>query len=276
MRVPGTTSSLQKERAEGRDIRIVYASFDALKIARNHPDKTVVFLGVGFETTAPTVAAALVTAKQWDLKNFLVYSAHKRVPPALEALLNAPEFQVEGFLLPGHVSTIIGLTGYKALFERFKIPGVVAGFEAADILYAVYLLIEQIERGEPSLMNAYPRAVGERGNLKAQGLLDQVFELDDALWRGLGRIPGSGYNLSEPFRDFNASRVLRFHRSESREPIGCSCGLVLKGVLPPNKCALFGKTCTPSTPVGPCMVSTEGTCAAYYKYQLPLIRHGEA
>jgi hydrogenase expression/formation protein HypD len=266
MRVPGTVSSLQQQRAQGSDIRIVYSPFDALNMARENPDKVVVFLGVGFETTAPTVAATLLTARQSSLKNFLVYSAHKRVPPALETLLNASDFNVDGFLLPGHVSTIIGLYGYSRLFDIFKIPCVVAGFEAADILYAISLVVEQIEKGSPALKNGYPRAVDDKGNVKAQEVINQVFTSVDVSWRGIGVISESGLKLSEPFAHMDAERVLTFKRAESKEPKGCACGPVLKGVLSPLKCPLFAKTCTPVKPVGPCMVSTEGTCAAFYKY----------
>ncbi|MEE4358174.1 MAG: hydrogenase formation protein HypD [Desulfococcaceae bacterium] len=269
LRVPGTGSSLEKERAGGRDVRIVYSSTDALETAKKNPDKKVVFLGVGFETTAPTVAAAVLAAEEMKLDNFFVFSAHKRVIPALMALGRMQQIQVDGFLLPGHVSVIIGTDAYTPFFAAYRIPCVIAGFEPADILHAVYRLIFRIEKNEPALENAYPRAVMLRGNTKALELMDRVFEPVDASWRGMGTIPQSGLRLRQSFEKYDALKALNIKINPAQEPKGCACGLVITGQVIPPECPLYKKICTPVNPVGPCMVSGEGTCAAYYRY------HGE-
>jgi hydrogenase expression/formation protein HypD len=266
MRVPGSTSSLQRERAAGRDIRVVYSTMDALALARSHPDKQVVFLGVGFETTAPTIAAAILSAAAARLDNFSVLAAHKTVPPALEALMSVEDVRIDGFILPGHVSVIIGLDAYRPFFERHRIPCVVAGFEPADILQAIAHLVAQIESGTARLVNAYPRAVSEAGNRKAQELLAQVFEPVDACWRGIGLIPSSGLRIRAAYAALDAGRRFHLKIAEVRPPKGCACGDILTGKKTPPECALYKKTCTPMDPVGPCMVSSEGTCAAYYRY----------
>jgi hydrogenase expression/formation protein HypD len=266
MRVPGSASSLQRERAEGRDIRIVYSTMDALAIAQKYPHRQVVFLGVGFETTAPTIAAAIHSAAQMHLKNFSVACAHKTVPHALEALASLEDVQINGFLLPGHVSVILGVSAYRAFFERHHLPSVVGGFEPADILQAIALLIEQIESGRPRLENAYPRAVSEGGNVKALKMLSTVFEPADACWRGIGVIPQSGLRLREAYAEYDAARRFAIRPPETRVPKGCACGEILMGKKIPPECALYKKVCTPMEPVGPCMVSSEGTCAAYYRY----------
>jgi hydrogenase expression/formation protein HypD len=245
---------------------MVYSTFDALQIAEENPSKNVVFLGVGFETTAPTVAAALVTARQRGLENFYVYSAHKLVPPALEALMSFPDIQVDGFLLPGHVSVIIGMVGYRPVLEKAGVPSVIAGFEPADILHAMHRLIVMTETGAPALENAYPRAVTEDGNPKARQLLAEVFETVDVTWRGIGPIAGSGLKIRESFGDMDAGRHFGLDIGDSPEPKGCACGEILTGTKIPPECALYKKRCTPIQPVGPCMVSSEGTCAAYYRY----------
>jgi hydrogenase expression/formation protein HypD len=266
MRVPGSHSSLQKERAAGRDVRLVYSALDALQIARRNPSHKVAFLGVGFETTAPTIAASILAARQEGLTNYLVFSAHKRVPPALEALMQTPAAGIDGFLLPGHVSVIIGVQAYRPFFDRHGIPCAVAGFEPGDILQAVALLTEQIAAGRPRLDNCYPRAVSEEGNPRARGVMEAVFQVADARWRGIGIIPRSGLAIREGFAAFDARRQLQIDVSETQEPAGCACGDILAGVKVPPQCALYGKTCTPADPVGPCMVSGEGTCAAYHRY----------
>lgn len=266
MRVPGTVSSLQKEKAEGRDIRIVYSTTDAVQIARNNPDKKVVFLGVGFETTAPTVAASIATARQLGLHNYLVYSAHKLVPPALAALMDNSRAQIAGFILPGHVSVIIGLDAYRPFFDRHRIPCVVAGFEPVDLLQAIAMLVEQIESGSSALANAYGRAVVAEGNPIARNLLAEVFAPADVAWRGIGVIAQSGLKISDAYADLDAEKVLPIELPESSDPTGCACGEVLTGTKTPPQCPLYKTVCTPIDPVGPCMVSTEGTCAAYYKY----------
>jgi len=266
MRVPGSRSSLQKESAGGRDIRVVYSTFDALEIAKQNPAKKVVFLGVGFETTAPTIAAAILSAAQMELKNFSVISAHKLVPPALEALTAAEDVRVDGFILPGHVSVIIGLNAYRPFFDRYQIPCVVAGFEPVDILQAISMLVEMLEADSPALKNAYSRAVTDEGNLKAQQILDEVFEADDACWRGIGVIPASGLKIREQYAAYDAKQIFEVRVPDPKTPPGCACGQILTGTKTPPECALYKKVCTPVDPVGPCMVSTEGTCAAYYKY----------
>jgi hydrogenase expression/formation protein HypD len=266
MRVPGSTSSLQRERADGRDIRIVYSTVDALTIARAHPGKQVVFLGVGFETTAPTIAAAILTASQTGLDNFSVISAHKTVPKALEALMTLDDVRIDGFILPGHVSVIIGLNAYQPFFDRHRIPCVVTGFEPADILQAIALIVQQIESGAPRLENAYPRAVTPEGNLRAQKILSEVFEPADACWRGIGLIPMSGLRIREAYAVHDAGKRFALKRAAAEPPKGCACGEILTGKKTPPECALYKKVCTPMEPVGPCMVSSEGTCAAYYRY----------
>jgi len=270
MRVPGSISSLQAERAEGRDIRVVYSTMDALAIARNHRDKQVVFLGVGFETTAPTIAAAILSAAASRLDNFSVLGAHKTVPHALDALMSVEDVRIDGFILPGHVSVIIGLNAYRPFFERHRVPCVVAGFEPADILQAIAGLIEQIESGTARLVNSYLRAVTESGNRKAQEILAQVFEPADACWRGIGLIPGSGLRIRNAYAAYDAGRRFRLRTAEAKPPKGCACGDILTGKKTPPECALYKKVCTPMDPVGPCMVSSEGTCAAYYRYHYEL------
>ncbi|MEJ2157531.1 MAG: hydrogenase formation protein HypD [Desulfobacteraceae bacterium] len=266
MRVPGSGSSLQRESAEGADVRMVYSPMDAVNLAKERPDREVVFLGVGFETTAPTIAAAILTAKKLQLGNFSVYCAHKTVPPALEALMANPEVKIDGFLLPGHVSVIIGLEAYRPFFDRFRLPGVVAGFEPVDVLQGVLELVTQIENDKPQLGNVYPRAVTDQGNVQAQRVMDEVFEPSDAAWRGLGVIPDSGLTIRTKLAAFDALCRFDLNVTDTPEPKGCACGDILSGTRIPPECALFRKRCTPVNPVGPCMVSSEGTCAAYYRY----------
>ena len=266
MRVPGTASNLLRERGRGRDVRIVYSAFDSLKIARDNPEHQVVFLGVGFETTAPTVAATIQTAAQTGIENFSVYPAHKTVPPALEALLAMDEVAVDGFLLPGHVSVIIGTEAYRPLFETHRVPSVVAGFEPADLLSAIAILVDQIESGAPQLANAYARVVAAEGNPKARAVMAQVFRPADAVWRGLGTIADSGLEMADEFAAFDARSRFALELPEPVEPKGCACGQILTGARTPPECPLFRTRCTPTDPVGPCMVSSEGTCAAYFRY----------
>jgi hydrogenase expression/formation protein HypD len=266
MRVPGTRSSLEKERAQGRDIRIVYSTMDAIDVAVKNSDKKIVFLGVGFETTAPTIAAAMLSAKQMRLENFSVYSAHKLVPPALFALMSMEAVKIDGFILPGHVSVIIGLDAYRSFFEKNRIPCVISGFEPADILQAILMLVQQRETGNFALENAYGRAVTLAGNRKAQKVMLDVFEPADAVWRGIGTIPQSGLKIRESLRDYDAEAVFEINPPRSQDPEGCACGEILIGAKIPSQCRLYKKVCTPTDPVGPCMVSSEGTCAAYYRY----------
>jgi len=266
MRVPGTASSLQKERADGRDIRIVYSTFDALKIARKNPEKKVVFLGVGFETTAPTIAASVCSARQMNIENYYVYSAHKLVPPALDALMSMDDTRIDGFILPGHVSIVIGTNAYRPFFDRHRIPCVVAGFEPVDLLRAISMLVKQVESSAPELENGYPRAVTPDGNPKAQKIMHEVFKTVDAPWRGIGTILKSGLNIRNEFASYDAREMFEFEVPDSKDPKGCACGEILTGVKIPPQCPLYNSVCTPVDPVGPCMVSSEGTCAAYYRY----------
>ena len=266
MRVPGSGSSLQKESAAGADVRVVYSPMDAVTLAKEHPQRQVVFLGVGFETTAPTIGAALMMAQQLALDNFFVYSAHKTVPRALAALMANPDVRIDGFILPGHVSVIIGVEAYRPFFDAHQLPCVVAGFEPVDILQGILRLVEMIEPAKPGLDNVYGRAVSSDGNVQAKRIMDQVFTSCDALWRGLGVIPGSGLALRSEFANYDAVDHFGLRLTETPEPKGCACGDILSGILTPQQCALFGKACTPMNPVGPCMVSSEGTCAAYYRY----------
>ena len=268
MRVPGTHSSLLKERAGGRDIRIVYSTFDALEIARKNPSKRVVFLGVGFETTAPTIAAAIISAAETNVNNFSVISAHKLVPPALEALMATNNLQIDGLMLPGHVSVIIGERAYQRFFKQHRIACVITGFEPVDILQAIWLLVDQIENGRPALENAYRRAVTPEGNAKAQKLLGEVFEPADVSWRAMGIIAQSGLKIRRKYERYDAEAIFDIEVADSTDPKGCACGDILIGVKTPPQCPLFKTVCTPEDPVGPCMVSTEGTCAAYYKYHV--------
>jgi len=266
MRVPGTLTSLQKEKAEGCDVRVVYSTMDAVELAQKNPQKQVIFLGVGFETTAPTIAAAIQTAKQTGLANFSVFSAHKVVPPALKALMSMDDVRVDGFILPGHVSVIIGKDAYAAFFKQFKIPCAIAGFEPVDILQAIQHLVSQIETESPQLKNAYGRAVTEQGNVTAQKLLAETFNVQEVVWRGIGIIPKSGLKIKTGLAAFDAEQKFDFDVPVSEDPKGCACGDILTGTKKPFECPLYKTRCTPMNPVGPCMVSTEGTCAAYYRY----------
>ena len=266
LKVPGTDSSLEKERADGRNIRVVYSTFDALEIARKNPHKKVAFLGVGFETTAPTIAASIHTASEMGLDNYFVFCSHKLIPPALVKLMEAEEAKIDGFILPGHVSVIVGIKAYLHFFAQYQIPCVVAGFEPADILQAILMLLEQIEAGKPKLANGYKRAVTFYGNQKAQRIMQDVFETVAAEWRGIGTIPESGLKIREEFAIYDAEKVFEVTTIDSIEPKVCACGEIFTGLKIPPECPLYKKTCTPMVPVGPCMVSSEGACAAYYRY----------
>lgn len=266
VKVPGSYSSLAQEKADGRDVRVVYSPLYAISLAQSMPDKQVVFLGVGFETTAPAVAAAMKSAKRQGVKNFSVLSMHKTVPAALEALVNDPEVGIDGFILPGHVSAVIGPEPYRFLASRYGVPGVIAGFEPVDILQAVLMLARQVSEGRSEIEVAYLRGVGADGNPAACDLMAEVFEPTDSEWRGIGVIPGSGLAIRDSFAGFDAARRFQVFSPPVRQPSACRCGEVLRGVKLPNECPMFGKGCTPEHPVGPCMVSTEGSCAAYYRY----------
>lgn len=266
LKVPASGSCLEKERADGADVRVVYSVFDSIEIARKNPDREVVFLGIGFETTAPTIAAAMIEAEDKGLKNFSVISACKRVPPALQALMENKKVNIHGLLCPGHVSVIIGGRAYLATVNNYHIPCVVTGFEPADILGAIYMLARQIGQGKAEVEIAYRRGVTFEGNAKARDVMGRVFESCDATWRGLGLIPESGLRIREKFQALDAEYRFDLPVQEVNEPKECACGDILLGIKTPIDCTLYGKTCTPAHPIGPCMVSTEGTCAAYYKY----------
>lgn len=266
MKVPGSSSTLAREKASGADVRIVYSVFDAVTIARENRDRQVVFCAVGFETTLPTIAAGILMGIREKLDNFSIYSANKLTPPALAALMETDGVEIDGFILPGHVSVITGTRAYRDTFEKYDIPSVIAGFEPIDILTAILLLIQQNEAGIPALENAYPRAVSDAGNVKAQGIMHQVFEVCDASWRGIGKIAASGMELKKEYQRFNAAVKFDMKMPEVEEPKGCACGQILMGLKTPEQCALYKKKCTPMTPVGPCMVSSEGSCAAFYRY----------
>jgi hydrogenase expression/formation protein HypD len=265
IRIPGSTSSLEKEKANGADIRIVYSPLDALAIARSNLDKKIVFLGIGFETTAPGSAASIVTAYNENLKNFLLFSSHKVMPPAMSALIDEG-VKIDGYIAPGHVSTITGHNIYLDFPKKFGIACVISGFEPVDLLQSIYMLVKQVEENDPKVEIQYRRAVKMSGNEKALAILDEVFELRDDWWRGLGILPKSGLKIRNKYADFDAESVLQVDVEPTREDKGCLCGEILKGLKNPKDCKLFGKGCTPSDPVGACMVSSEGACHAYYKY----------
>lgn len=266
MRVPGGVECLADARAEGADVRVFYSPMDALKLAIDERNKQVVFFATGFETTSPLIAATLFDAEKKGVNNFFIYSTHKLVPPALRALLASPDVMVDGFILPGHVSTIIGKKPYAFLASEYNKPGVITGFGADDIIEGIYMLVSQVSRGSADVEIQYKDVVREEGNPRAVALIEQVFTPSDAYWRGIGTIAGSGLTLREEFRRFDA--MLRFSPAvpSHPEPEACSCGDVLRGVKIPLECPLFGTACRPESPVGACMVSTEGSCAAYYKY----------
>lgn len=273
LRVPGTVrgDSLQRRRALGADVRIVYSPMDALELAKETPDKEIVFLGVGFETTAPGTAAAILSAAEENVTNFSVFSMLKTVEPALRALMASEDFAIEGFLCPGHVATIIGEAGFEYLPEEYAMPAVIAGFEPEEILRAVYRLLCQIAEKAPKVENEYKRAVSKNGNVLAQKILDQCFVPSFELWRGLGGIDRSGLSIKEELAAYDARRkfgIVIDHDKSDGAQSGCRCGDVISGRISSAQCPLFGRACTPEDPVGPCMVSSEGACAAAYKYQV--------
>jgi len=269
LRVPGSTpgDSLLRRRALGARVEIVYSPVDAVALAKENPGREVVFLGVGFETTAPGTAAAVLTAQEEGVKNFSVLSMLKTVEPALRTLIAMPGFRVEGFLCPGHVASITGEAGFCFLPEEYNLPGVIAGFGPEEILLAVYLLAKQITEGKPRLENAYRRAVRPEGNTLAQAMLKRCFVPRRDLWRGLGEIENSGLGLREELADFDAEKKFGLSAAPKARPTACRCGDVICGRIRPEDCPLFDRRCTPEDPVGPCMVSSEGACAAAYKYR---------
>lgn len=266
MRVPGSNGSLYKAKAEGADIRLVYSPLDALKIAEQNKEKKVVFFAVGFETTSPLIAATIAEAERKEIFNFYIYSVHKLVPPALEVLVNTEELKLDGFILPGHVSTIIGSKIYEFIPLHYKKACVITGFDADDILNGISMLLSQIIEISPKVEIQYKDAVRPEGNPKAVEFLYRFFEPCDSNWRGIGVIPKSGLKLKKEFSHRDVEVLFNIPEIKSVEPKGCQCGLILRGVKIPPECPLFAKVCTPENPVGACMVSSEGSCSAYYKY----------
>ncbi|MDX2562960.1 hydrogenase formation protein HypD [Streptomyces sp. TX20-6-3] len=267
LRVPGTGRDLFQVRGQGGDVRVVYSPLDALRIAEQNPDREVVFFGIGFETTAPPNAMTVHQARKRNIRNFSLLVSHVRVPPAIDAIMRSPDCRVQGFLAAGHVCSVMGTAEYPELAQRHQVPIVVTGFEPLDILEGVRRTVLQLERGEHTVENAYQRAVTAEGNPAAQAMLSDVFEITDRAWRGIGVIPDSGWRLSERYRDHDAEYRFSVEGIDTREPAECRSGEVLQGLLKPNECEAFGTTCTPRSPLGATMVSSEGACAAYYLYR---------
>ncbi|WP_432157364.1 MULTISPECIES: hydrogenase formation protein HypD [unclassified Streptomyces] len=267
LRVPGTDRDLFRVRSEGGDVRVVYSPMDALDLARRHPDREVVFFGIGFETTAPANAMAVHQARRLGVGNFSLLVSHVRVPPAVEAIMTAPACRVQGFLAAGHVCSVMGTAEYPDLAERHRVPIVVTGFEPLDILEGIRRAVHQLERGEHRVENAYPRAVRDAGNPAALRMIEEVFEVTDRSWRGIGRIPDSGWRLTEAFRAHDAEHRFDVSGIRTEESAVCRSGEVLQGLIKPTECPAFGTTCTPRTPLGATMVSSEGACAAYHLYR---------
>lgn len=267
LRVPGSTGDLFSVKSQGGDVRIVYSPLDALELARRHPDREVVFFAVGFETTAPANAMAVYQAKQQDITNFSILCSHVLVPPAIEAILSAPGNQVQGFLAAGHVCAVMGYTEYEPLVRKYRVPIVVTGFEPLDILQGVYMVVKQLEEGRAEVENQYARVVQREGNRPAQALIQEVFQVVHREWRGIGGIPRSGLGLRPPYAAYDAEQ--KFHVAELTAPEAeeCIAGLILQGQARPTECPAFGVRCTPEKPLGAPMVSSEGACAAYYRYR---------
>ena len=265
-RVPGSNGSLANASSRGAKVDIVYSPMDALELAVRNPEDLVVFLGVGFETTTPGIAATILAAKNRNITNFTVFSTQKVMPPPLIALLGDPELKIDGLLCPGHVSSIIGAGAYQPLADTYHLACVVAGFETTDLLNGLILLARQVGQGVAKVENTYQRVVNWEGNLRAARMVDEIFEPTDMEWRGLGTIPGSGLAIRQKYADFDAQARLDIVLPHTTEAKGCRCGEILKGKSIPTQCPLFNTRCTPQNPIGPCMVSSEGTCAAYYKY----------
>jgi hydrogenase expression/formation protein HypD len=267
LRVPGSKLDLFRVRAAGGDVRVAYSPMDALKIARENPDRKVVFFGIGFETTAPANAMAVWTAKREGLTNFSMLASHVLVPPAIRMLLRSPSNRVQAFIAPGHVCTVMGYTEYEELAREFRVPIVVGGFEPIDLLEAIAMLVDQLEVGQARIENQYLRSVTREGNRTAQRRMLEVFEVADHRWRGIGEIPASGYKIREEYAAFDAERVFDLGRISVEEPAECISALVLQGLKKPVDCPAFGTRCTPERPLGAAMVSSEGACAAYYAYR---------
>jgi hydrogenase expression/formation protein HypD len=268
MKVPGSSSSLLREKANAADVRVVFSPMDALTIAQDNPHRKIIFLAIGFETTAPAIAAAVEEATRRDLPNFYLLCANKVLPPALRAIASSPELKIHGLICPGHVSVITGTKIYDFLARDFHIPCVIAGFEPVDVLRAILALVQMVVAGEARVVNKYERVVSQEGNPIAQALMHKIFEETDSVWRGMGTIAKSGLTLREEFAAFDAEKEIPVEVEETREHPECICGDVLRGVKTPPDCALFRRICTLENPIGACMVSSEGNCAAYYKYSM--------
>jgi len=266
LRIPGSHSSLQQAKAKGADVRMVYSAMDALNIARENPEKHVIFVGIGFETTAPTIAASVLQAAKEGLDNYYILSLHKLSPPVVKALLDSGEVNLDGFICPGHVSTVTGSQAWEFISRDYGIPCVVSGFEPLDVLHSISMLVSQVETKRAEVEIAYRRGVQPEGNPTALRLMREVFAPCSADWRGMGEIPASGLKLREAYLEFDAETAFDIDSGPTRETEGCLCGQILRGVATPQDCPLFGKECTPEEPVGPCMVSSEGSCSAYYQY----------
>jgi hydrogenase expression/formation protein HypD len=266
LRVPGSEKDLFRIKSEGGDIRTVYSPLDALKFAKDNPEKEVVFFGVGFETTAPANAMAIFQAKKQNLKNFSMLVSHVLVPPAIAAIMESPTNRVQAFLAAGHVCSVMGYSEYPPLVEKYKVPIVVTGFEPIDVLEGIRRAVIQLEANEAKIENAYERIVTFEGNIAAQKMLAEVFETIDRAWRGIGVIPNSGWTLNENYRDFDAEYKYDVTGIVAHESSLCHSGEVLQGMIKPHECPAFGKECTPRKPLGATMVSSEGACAAYYNY----------
>lgn len=266
LRVPGSKNDLLAVKANGGNVKMVYSPLDAVNLAEKNPDKKVVFFAVGFETTAPANAMSVFEAKKRGLKNYSILCSHVLVPPAIEALLSSKDNLIQGFLAAGHVCTVMGYNEYIPLSEKYNIPIVVTGFEPVDILQGVYMTVKQLEEDRHEVENQYSRVVTKEGNIAAQKLLEEVFDVVDRKWRGIGTIPKSGFGLNEKYSDFDAEKIFELDDISVEESSLCIAGLVLQGLKKPNECSQFGKTCTPENPLGAPMVSTEGACAAYFHY----------
>ncbi len=266
LRVPGSEKDLFRVKSEGGDVRIVYSPLDALKIARENPEKEVVFFGIGFETTAPANAMAVYLAKQQNVGNFSMLVSHVQVPPAIEAIMQSPQNRVQAFLAAGHVCSVMGYWQYVSISEKYRVPVVVTGFEPLDVLEGIRRVVQQLEDGRYEVENAYARAVQFKGNEQAQKMLAEVFVVSERNWRGIGSIPDSGWKLSDAYREFDAAIRFDVSNIQTKESDLCRSGEVLRGIIKPNECAAFGQECTPRNPLGATMVSNEGACAAYYQY----------
>ncbi len=277
LRVPGSSSDLFRIKSAGGDVRVVYSPLDALKLARENPDRQVVFFGIGFETTAPANAMTVYQARRLGIDNFSLLVSHVLVPPAIAAIMESPTCRVQAFLAAGHVCSVMGTREYPPLAERYRVPIVVTGFEPLDILEGIRRTVLQLESGRHEVENAYPRAVAAEGNPAAMAMLQDVFEVTDRSWRGIGEIPGSGWRLSEKYRDFDAEQRFDVASIHTEESSICRSGEVLQGLIKPHECQAFGRECTPRNPLGATMVSSEGACAAYYLYRrLELVETGHA